>query len=88
MNDVISRMASNFLTTVLGILGGAISYLVQVGAKTPSTNAEWGQLALSALIAGLGAVAKDATTGSRPGESAPPSAPTVVVTKSEPSGEK
>lgn len=78
MNEIISRCLSNFLTTAIGIIGGSINYLLQVGAKPPQTNAEWGQLAFSALIAGLGAVAKDATTGSKPGGNLPPSQPQVI----------
>jgi hypothetical protein len=61
-----STMARNWWTTVLGFITGVVMYLNTSGVKLPSTKQEWGNFVLAALVAGLGYVAKDATTGSRP----------------------
>jgi len=57
----------NYATTLFGFAAGAGTYLLSVGPKLPTTNVEWAQFGVSAFLAGLGYVAKDATTGSGPG---------------------
>lgn len=66
--EVLARMFGNLWTTVLGIAAAMAYYLNATGAKMPETRAEWGHLLFSALIAALAAAAKDATTGSSPGQ--------------------
>lgn len=56
----------NYATTVFGFAAGAGTYFLSVGPKLPATNEEWARFAVGAFIAGLGYVAKDATTGSGP----------------------
>jgi hypothetical protein len=61
-------MIRNRWTTIMGVLAGVMSYLVTVGPdRLPTSRQEWGYFLVSALLAGLGISAKDATTGSRPG---------------------
>lgn len=61
-------MIRNGWTTLLGIFAGVVNYLQTVGPDLPTDRKGWTALLFSALIAGLGVVSKDATTGSRPGE--------------------
>lgn len=56
----------NWKTTVVGFVAGIALYVVANGVKLPSNAQEWWTFAFAALVAGLGFVAKDATTGSRP----------------------
>ena len=58
-------MIANSWTTIIGILLGIITYLAQ-SPVVPQTKADYWHLAQGALLAALGVVAKDATTGSRP----------------------
>jgi len=59
-------MLANSWTTIIGVLLGMVTYISQSGATLPTTKADWLHLLIGALMAGLGIVAKDATTGSRP----------------------
>ena len=61
-----SSMFANVWTTALGVLAGMIAYLINVGPALPTTSKDWGSLLFAALLAGIGVVAKDATTGSKP----------------------
>jgi len=60
-------MIRNYWSTVFGILAGVVNYLANVGTSLPTDGAGWATLLISALLAGLGLVAKDASTGSKPG---------------------
>lgn len=59
-------MLRNAWTTIIGFLLGAATYLSTTGMKFPETKGEWGSLLVGVLMAGMGVVAKDATTGSKP----------------------
>ena len=59
-------MLRNSWTTVFGVLAGILNYLGNQGASLPTTRQGWITLLISATLAGLGLVAKDATTGSKP----------------------
>lgn len=63
---MLSAMMGNWWTTLIGFIGGVAYYLGQSGATMPSTKAEWINLLIGALLAGLGLASKDATTGSKP----------------------
>jgi len=60
-------MVRNWWTTIFGVLLGIVTYLGQQGANLPSDWNGWLALLISALLAGLGLAAKDASTGSKPG---------------------
>lgn len=59
-------MIRNWWSTIFGVLLGTITYLSQQGANLPSDGKGWTTLLISALLAGLGIVSKDALTGSKP----------------------
>jgi len=59
-------MLKNGWTTILGFVSGFVYYLTTNGATMPSTKQEWLNLLMAATLAGLGVVAKSATTGSKP----------------------
>lgn len=61
-----STMLANCWTTGIGFLLAVLTYAQGVGPNLPRTRAEWISFVIAALLAGLGVVAKDATTGSRP----------------------
>lgn len=65
-------MLANKWTTITGLVVGVGQYMGTVGAKAPTTNAEWVSFFWGLGIVVLGIVSKDATTGSRP---TPPQAP-------------
>lgn len=62
-----TTMVANSWTTVIGVCLGVVSYVAQSGATMPTSRKDWLNLLVGALLAGLGVVAKDATTGSKPG---------------------
>lgn len=62
-----STMLKNSWTSLIGILLGIAYYLQGNGAKMPETRAEWWSFGIGLMLAALGVVAKDATTGSKPG---------------------
>lgn len=55
----------NGKTTVTGGLLGATVYADQVGFALPATRNEWFSFAISVLLAVLGLLSKDTTTGSQ-----------------------
>ena len=57
----------NWWTTIFGILAALGQYGTQVGAKAPETKADWISVISAFVLAALGYVAKDASTGSKPG---------------------
>ena len=63
---MLATMFGNSWTTLIGVLLGILTYLQGVGLDVPRTKGQWVQVAFAALMAGLGIVAKDATTGSKP----------------------
>ena len=60
-------MVRNLWTTIFGILAAVGQYATQVGAKAPETKADWISVVSALVLAALGFVAKDASTGSKPG---------------------
>ncbi len=64
--DALFKMFGNSHTTLAGLAGGLLIYLTGIGGKLPETRQEWGTFVLGLVIAILGVVAKDATTGSAP----------------------
>ena len=60
-------MVRNLWTTTFGILAAVGQYATQVGGKAPANKSEWIAAIGAALLAALGYVAKDASTGSKPG---------------------
>ena len=63
------KAIKNWQTTAWGFIGGLATYITTVGVKIPETRQEWGAFVLGAVVAGLGAAAKDGATGSAPGQS-------------------
>lgn len=57
---------TNWKTTLIGFVAGIALYVVANGVKMPTDAQGWWTFAFAALVAGLGFVCKDATTGSRP----------------------
>lgn len=53
-------IAGSWKTTVIGILGGVVNYLVSLGPNLPTDGKGWGVVMLSAFLAALGLSAKDA----------------------------
>ena len=60
-------MLRNWWTTIFGILAGLGQYATQVGGKAPETKADWLSVISAFILAALGYVSKDASTGSKPG---------------------
>ena len=65
---MLSVMFANKLTTIIGIVAAFVSYLASQGTNLPTDRAGWGALLVAAALAALGITAKDATTGSAPGD--------------------
>lgn len=63
-----NTMIKNYWTTFFGVLGAIANQASGPGFKIPTTLTEWLQTLLSMTIVGFGVVAKDATTGSTPGQ--------------------
>jgi len=62
-------MFGNWITSVLGIVAGAYTYVAQQGLTLPMTKEQLKAFIGSLLIAAIGIGAKDATTGSKQGQS-------------------
>jgi hypothetical protein len=58
---------------VIGILGGVMNYLVNLGPNLPADAKGWGVVMVSAFLAALGIGAKDANVSNsqNPGPAAP-----------------
>ena len=63
---MMGTMMRNWWTTIFGILAAVGQYSVQVGTKAPETKADWISVVSALVLAALGFVAKDASTGSAP----------------------
>jgi hypothetical protein len=63
---MIKTMTTNWWTTLIGAVGAILVYVQENGAAMPQTKEGWKALLIGAAIAGLGFVAKSATTGSTP----------------------
>lgn len=63
-----NRNLGNWRTTMLGASAGSGLYVGLQGFTLPTDRRGWLNLAVSILISLLGYFAKDAATGSRPGE--------------------
>lgn len=74
MQETILRAIGNIWTTLFGVLAGMADYLTQVGVKIPETQEEFYRLIFDAFLVGIGVMAKDATTGSKPSGPAGPAA--------------
>lgn len=70
-----NRELKNWRTTALGFAAGAFYYIQTCGCTIPTTWAELKVFAGALLIAAIGFVAKDARTGSAPGDPGNMSAP-------------
>jgi hypothetical protein len=64
--EVLQSGLANYRTTLLGVAAGSTNYIGTVGGQLPQTPHDWLVLLVSALIAILGLLTKDATTGSQP----------------------
>lgn len=53
-------MNGSWKTTVIGILGGVVNYLVSLGPNLPTDGKGWGVVIVSAFLAALGLASKDA----------------------------
>lgn len=51
--------SGSWKTTVIGILGGVMNYLVALGPNLPTDGKGWGVVMVSAFLAALGMAAKD-----------------------------
>lgn len=60
-----NSIIGNWRTTLAGFIGGAIVYLNQAGLNLPSDKEGVKTALIGAAIAYLGAMAKDAKTGSK-----------------------
>lgn len=60
-------------TSLIGILGGVINYLVNLGPNLPTDGKGWGVVMLSAFLTALGLAAKDGNVSNsqHPGPAAP-----------------
>lgn len=68
---VAALMGGNWRTTLLAAVTAALNYalvIVNNGTAVPQNSHDWLMLGLSAAIVGMGAVMKDAATGSQPGD--------------------
>ena len=68
MSAIVGAMLGNSWTSIIGAVLGIVYYLQSSGTKMPETKAEWWALVVGMLLAAFGVVAKDATTGSKPGK--------------------
>ena len=55
----------NWQTTLIGVIAAMANYFVNLGTALPTTGKEWGIAMFSAFLAGIGILAKDASTGSK-----------------------
>lgn len=53
-------MNGSWKTTVIGVLGGVVNYLVSLGPNLPTDGKGWGVVMVSAFLAALGIASKDA----------------------------
>ena len=60
-----NSLLGNWRTSLIGFAAAVLNYLVALGPNLPHTGKEWGAVMLSAILAGLGIVAKDANVGSK-----------------------
>lgn len=60
-------------TSLIGILGGVVNYLVALGPNLPEDGKGWGVVLLSAFLAALGIASKDANVSNsqHPGPAQP-----------------
>lgn len=60
-------------TTVIGILGGVMNYLVALGPNLPQDGKGWGVVMVSAFLAALGLASKDSNVSNsqNPGPATP-----------------
>lgn len=63
-----NTMLQNYWTTVFGVLGAISNQAAGPGFKIPTTKIEWMQTIFSFVVLAIGIVAKDASTGSKPGQ--------------------
>lgn len=59
-------LVGSWKTTVIGILGGVVNYLVALGPNLPTDGKGWGVVMLSAFLAALGLAAKDGNVSNSP----------------------
>lgn len=64
--NALSVGLANHKTTLVGAGVGSLFYADNIGFRVPANETEWISFAISVLLAVLGLLAKDATTGSRP----------------------
>jgi hypothetical protein len=65
----------NWKTTTAGILAGIVTVTPQIQAGLAGQNVNWGNIAIGALIAILGAVSKDANVSNAPSPGPPKNTP-------------
>lgn len=53
-------------TSLIGILGGVMTYLVNLGPNLPTDGKGWGVVMLSAFLAALGLASKDSNVSNSP----------------------
>lgn len=59
-------MTKNWWTTIAGVGGGFLIYLSENGLAIPVGQSGWKATVTAVVVALVGYLAKDATTGSRP----------------------
>lgn len=53
-------MHGSWKTTVIGIIGGVVTYFVELGPNLPTDGKGWGVAVVAAFLAALGIASKDA----------------------------
>jgi hypothetical protein len=64
------KSLANYRTSAAGLLLGGLVWWQSTGFRIPQTKQEWTATLGGAAIAVLGVLAKDAATGSQPGQDA------------------
>lgn len=77
-------MNGSWKTTVIGILGGVVSYFVNLGPNLPSDGHGWGVALFSAFLAALGMASKDSNVSNSPSPKAAQAVSEVNEAKNNP----
>jgi hypothetical protein len=60
-----NSLFGNWKTSMIGFAAALLSYFAALGPNLPTNGREWGVALFSAVLAALGVVSKDASTGSK-----------------------
>lgn len=59
-------MHGSWKTSLIGLLGGVMTYLVQLGPNLPTDGKGWGVVLVSAFLTALGLASKDSNVSNSP----------------------